>query len=76
LGEKVMDKKLQTTIAAVLTVLLVGGGIFFGITQAKKGAKCPFCGKYFPHGEIMGHKLRCPENDTDLTPRSGTEAPS
>ena len=71
-----MDKKLQTTIAAVLTVLLVGGGIFFGSTQAKKGAKCPFCGKYFPHGEIMGHKLRCPENDTDLTPRSGTEAPS
>ncbi len=71
-----MDKKLQTTITAVLGVLLVGGGIFFGITQAKKGAKCPFCGKYFPHGEIMGHKLRCPENDTDLTPRSGAEAPS
>jgi hypothetical protein len=71
-----MDKKLKTTIASVLAVLFVGGGIFFGITQAKKGAKCPFCGKYFPHGEIMGHKLRCPENDTDLTPRSGTDASS
>ena len=71
-----MDKKLQTTITVVLAVLLVGGGIFFGITQAKKGAKCPFCCKYFPHGEIMGHKLRCTENDTDLTPRSGAEAPS
>ena len=47
-----MDKKLQTTITVVLAVLLVGGGIFFGISQAKKGAKCPFCGKYFPHGEI------------------------
>ena len=69
-----MDKKLQTTITVVLAVLLVGGGIFFGISQAKKGAKCPFCGKYFPHGEIMGNKLRCPENDTDLTPRSGTDA--
>ena len=32
-----MDKKLQTTITVVLAVLLVGGGIFFGITQAKKG---------------------------------------
>lgn len=69
-----MDKKLQTTIAVSLAVLLVGGGIFFGIQQAKKGAKCPFCGKYYPHGEIMGHKLRCPENDTILTPRPGKEA--
>ena len=49
-----MDKKLQTTITVVLAVLLVGGGIFFGITQAKKGAKCPFCGKYFPHGKSWG----------------------
>ena len=35
---KVMDKKLQTAITVVLAVLLGGGGIFFGITQAKKGA--------------------------------------
>ena len=32
-----MDKKLQTTITVELSVLLVGGGIFFGITQAKRG---------------------------------------
>ena len=71
-----MDKKLQTTITVVLAVLLVGGGIFLWDYAGQKRAKCPFCGKYFPHGEIMGHKLRCPENDTDLTPRSGAEAPS
>ena len=38
-----MDKKLQTTITIVVAILLVAGGVFFGISQAKKGAKCPFC---------------------------------
>jgi hypothetical protein len=39
------------------------------VQSAKKGAQCPFCKKYFPHGDIMGHKLKCPKNDTDLTPK-------
>ena len=68
-----MDKKLKTTITFAVAAILIGGGIFFGVSQAKKGAKCPFCGKNFPHTDIMGHKLICPENDTDLTPRSGNQ---
>ena len=35
-----MDKKLTTTIATVAAVVLVGAGIFFGVTSAKKGEKC------------------------------------
>ncbi len=71
-----MDKKksLKTTITVIIAIALVGGGVYFGISQAKKGAMCPFCGKYFPHANIMGHKLRCPQNNTDLTPRSGDQA--
>jgi len=71
-----MDKKksLKTTITVLITIALIGGGVYFGVSQAKKGAKCPFCGKYYPHANIMGHKLRCPQNDTDLTPRKGDEA--
>ena len=37
-----MDKKLKTTIATVAALVLVGGGIFFGVTSAKKGEKLFF----------------------------------
>jgi len=45
------------------------------LEAAKKGAQCPFCKKYFPHGDIMGHKLKCSKNDTDLdlTPKPGSK---
>ena len=61
-----MDKKMQTTIASVAAILLVGGGIFWGVKSAKKGEKCRYCGNYFPHGQIMGHQIRCDENDETM----------
>ena len=30
-----MDMKLQTTIAGAQAVLIIGGGVYLGITQAK-----------------------------------------
>ncbi len=62
-----MDKKLTTTIATVAAVVLVGVGIFFGVTSAKKGEKCRYCGKYYPHGEIMGHQIRCDKNKESMS---------
>jgi len=61
-----MDKKLQTTIASVAAIILVGGGIFWGVKAAKAGEPCRYCGKRFPHGEIMGHQIRCDENTESM----------
>ncbi len=69
LEETVMNKNVKGAIAGAVALILIGGGIYFGVQASKKGAQCPFCKKYFPHGDIMGHKLKCPKNDTDLTPK-------
>jgi hypothetical protein len=69
LEETVMNKNVKGAIAGAVALILIGGGVYFGVQAAKKGAQCPFCKKYFPHGDIMGHKLKCPKNDTDLTPK-------
>jgi hypothetical protein len=65
----VMNKNVKGAIAGAVALILIAGGIFLGVQSAKKGAQCPFCKKNFPHGSIMGHKLKCPKNDTDLTPK-------
>ena len=64
-----MNKNVKGAIAGALALVLIGGGIYFMAKEAKKGAQCPFCKEYFPHGDLMGHKFKCPKNDTDLTPR-------
>ena len=64
-----MNKNVKGAIAGVVALILIGGGIYFMAQSSKKGAQCPFCKKYFPHGDMMGHKLKCPKNDTDLTPK-------
>ena len=69
LEETVKNKNVKGAIAGAVALILIGGGVYFGVQAAKKGAQCPFCKKYFPHGDIMGHKLKCPKNDTDLTPK-------
>jgi|TARA_B100000959_G_C14721646_1_gene517190 hypothetical protein len=64
-----MDKNVKGVIAGAVALVLIGGGIYWGVQSAKKGARCPFCKEHFPHGDIMGHKFKCPKNDTDLTPK-------
>ena len=64
-----MNKNVKGAIAGAVALILIGGGIYFGVQSAKKGAQCPFCKKNFPHGQIMGHKVTCPKNKTDLTPK-------
>ena len=57
-------------LAVAMTVTVVGCGEFKkGFKEGferQKGAQCPFCKEHFPHGDIMGHKLTCPKNDTDM----------
>ena len=64
-----MNKNVKGAIAGAVALVLIGGGIYFGVQASKKGAQCPFCKKYFPHGQIMGHKVTCPKNHTDQTPK-------
>ena len=64
-----MNKNVKGAIAGAVALILIGGGVYFGVQAAKKGAQCPFCKKYFPHGDMMGHKFKCPKNKTDLTPK-------
>ena len=61
-----MNKNAKGAIAGAVALVLIGGGIYFGIQAKKKGGQCPFCKEHFPHGDIMGHKLTCPKNDTDM----------
>ena len=70
-----MNKNVKGAIAGAIALILIGGGIYFGVQASKKGAQCPFCKKYFPHGDIMGHKLKCSKNETDLdlTPKPGSK---
>ena len=61
-------------VLAVLAMCLVGCGptavVIKGIDKerenAKLGTNCPFCGEFFPHGEIMGHKITCTKNKQDM----------
>lgn len=69
-----MSKNVQFAIAGTLALIMIVGGVLFARKNSQEGATCPFCGNNYPHAEMMGHKLRCPENDTDLTPRPGKEA--
>jgi len=64
-----MNKNVKGAIAGAVALVLIVSGIYFMAQSAKKGAQCPFCKKYFPHGQIMGHKVTCPKNDTDQTPK-------
>ena len=64
-----MNKNVKGAIAGAVALILIGGGVYFGVQASKKGAQCPFCKKYFPHGDMMGHKLTCTKNNTNLTPK-------
>ena len=64
-----MNKNVKGAIAGAVALVLIVSGIYFMAQSAKKGEQCPFCKKYFPHGQIMGHKLTCKKNKTDLTPK-------
>ncbi len=64
-----MNKNVKGVVAGAVALVLIGGGIYWGVQSAKKGAQCPDCEEYFPHGEIMGHRLICKKNKTDQTPK-------
>ncbi|MDP7011572.1 MAG: hypothetical protein QF685_09350 [Verrucomicrobiota bacterium] len=61
-----MNKNVKGAIAGAVALVLIGGGIYFGVVSSKKGLQCPFCEEYFHSGDLMGHKLRCPKNDSNM----------
>ena len=61
-----MNKNVKGAIAGAVALILIGGVFYFGFQAAKKGDKCMHCGKYFKHGQLMGHQLTCSENKTNM----------
>ena len=54
----------QTLILLMMTGLFVSGCGPAVPDTAKEESQCPYCKKNFPSGQILVHKLDCPENPT------------